>query len=431
MRTAVSSLLALTLLAGLAPVGRPPPAAAAPPKGAAGALPQGRELRDLVERYLAADAAGRRRLRAQADLDWPSLPAESLPALRKELLELARRVGPKVEAGGTHTLLPGEKGKYISTGRPSRTLFLGLHGGGLGAGEAESAAGAMGGGGWGWIYPEVLEKTEHGWTTSGTEEFVVELIDAAKRSGKVDPDRIYITGHSMGGYGAWTLGAHHADLFAGAAAFAGAPSCIYETGTDPKAGKVVGVEEGVLPAFYALPIEIFQSLDDQNVPPAANVFANKALADWKGRFPDGFGWRYTEVADRQHAPPKEGYLPTLERLAVRPRVARPPRFLWQPVLAWKRQQYWVHWHAPEANALLEVAALPDNRIEITTHEGSHDAAGLSVLLGPPLVDLAREVVLRVDGNEAWRGVPARTLSTLLMTLPRHDAQLLFDARIDL
>lgn len=426
MHTALSSLLALALLGGVVRIAELPPADAAPR-----ALPQSRELKVLVERYLGADAAGRRSLRAQADRDWPSLPAPSVPALRKELLALARRVGPKLEAGGTHTFLPGEKGKYIATGRPSRVLFLGLHGGGLGSGEAESAAGAMGGGGWGWIYPEVLEKTEHGWTTSGTEEFVVELIDAAKRSGKVDPDRIYITGHSMGGYGAWTLGAHHADVFAGAAAFAGAPSCYYKPGTDPKQGQVEGVVEGVLPNFYALPLEIFQSLDDENVPPHANVFANQALMGWKERFPGGFPYRYTEVSDRQHGPPIEGYRPTLERLAVKPREARPRRFLWQPVRPWKKQLYWVHWEQPEQKALLEVAALADNTLEITTHEGSHDVTGLSVLLGAPLVDLAREVVVRVDGKEAWRGVPVQTLSTLLMTLPRHDALLLFDARVDL
>ena len=49
----------------------------------------------------------------------------------------------------------------------------------------------------------------------------------------VDPKRIYLTGHSMGGYGTWTLGAIHADLFAGLAAFAGAPSCYRKGGSGP------------------------------------------------------------------------------------------------------------------------------------------------------------------------------------------------------
>ena len=56
---------------------------------------------------------------------------------------------------------------------------------------------------------------------------------------------------------------------------------------------------------------------------------------------------------------------------------------------------------------------------------------MSVLLGPPLVDPAKEVVVRVDGAERFRGTVERTLSTLLMTFPRNDADLLFDARVDL
>ena len=64
-------------------------------------------------------------------------------------------------------------------------------------------------------------------------------------------------------------------------------------------------------------------------------------------------------------------------------------------------------------------------------EGSGDVTGLSVLLGQPLVDLSKEVVVRVNGKERFRGVVPRTLSTLLLTLPRNDAGLLFDARVDL
>src|SRR5688572_19478376 len=220
--------LSAAILASLltAPLAADPPAKGAKP-------PAGKELRALVERYLAADAVTRRAIRAEVDAAYAPLSAEALPALRKELLQAARKVGPKIEFAGTNTLLPGERGKYIAAGKPGGVLMIGLHGGGAGSGEAESAAGAMGGGGWCWLYPEVLQKTEHGWTDSGTEEFVMALIDAAKRSGKVDPDRIYITGHSMGGYGTWTLGAHHADVFGGAAAYAGAPSPICDP-KDPK-----------------------------------------------------------------------------------------------------------------------------------------------------------------------------------------------------
>ena len=357
----------------------------------------------------------------------PSIPPR-LPRLRREILKLVAKQGRKLKKSGTNYWFENKRGKFIVRGKPGKTLFVGLHGGGKGSGDAGSAAGAMGGGGWWWIFPEVLEKTEHGWTDSGTEAWVMELIEAAKRSGRVDPNRIYITGHSMGGYGSWTLGAHHADVFAGAAPYAGAPTAYYRSPADRT---VVGIQEGILPNFYNLPLHVFQSLDDKNVPPDSNVYANKALQSLKQKWPEGFNWRYVEVNDRGHAPPQEGYLPSQKWLASHPRVPRPKTFLWQPVLDWKRQFYWVYWQLPEQHALLEVRAGSDNTIDLTFHEGSGDTEGLSVLLGDPLVDLSKEVIVRVDAKKLFRGVVTRTFSTLLMTAVRNDPHLLFDARVDL
>src|SRR5690349_6656616 len=65
-----------------------------------------------------------------------------------------------------------KKGLYIvggETGRP-KALLIAMHGGGKGAGDASSAqgefTGAVGKLDWLMICPEVLEKTEHGWTDS-------------------------------------------------------------------------------------------------------------------------------------------------------------------------------------------------------------------------------------------------------------------------
>src|SRR5204862_5764071 len=72
-----------------------------------------------------------------------------------------------------------KRGLYIVGGetKKPKALAICMHGGGAGEGEAASAqAGyedALRGLGWLAIYPEVLEKTEHGWTDSGTEEFVL------------------------------------------------------------------------------------------------------------------------------------------------------------------------------------------------------------------------------------------------------------------
>lgn len=390
-------------------------------------LPKGGKLKSLVVQYLDADTMTRKRMRASWDKTFAPLDAKQLPALRKQLLKIAARHGPRLKKSGTNYFFEDKRGKYIVR-KGNHTLFLGLHGGGAGSGDAGAAAGAMGGGGWTWIFPEVLKKTEHGWTDSGTEAFVMDLVEAAKRTFKLDPNRIYITGHSMGGYGTWTLGAHHADVFGGAAPYAGAPTAYYRSPSDRT---VTGIQDGVLPSYFTLPLHVYQSLDDKNVTPESNIFANKALQALKQRFPDGFNWKYVEVDGRGHAAPQEGYLPSQKWLASMPRVPRPKAFLWQPVLSWKRHFYWVFWQNPEASSFLEVRAQKDNVIEITFHEGSGDTEGLSVLLGAPLVDLDQPVTVLVNGEQAFQGAVPRTFSTLMMTLPRNDAHLLFDARIDL
>jgi pimeloyl-ACP methyl ester carboxylesterase len=43
---------------------------------------------------------------------------------------------------------------------------------------------------------------------------VLEVLDLAKKELNIDPDRVYLTGHSMGGHGAWHIGETFPDLFA-------------------------------------------------------------------------------------------------------------------------------------------------------------------------------------------------------------------------
>ncbi len=396
-------------------------------------LPKTRDLVDLVREYLDADEARRREMREEADSKYAPLEeGRSLDKVRKLMLDVAMKSGPRLKTSGTNYFYSerDKRGKYIAKGRKSKTLFIGLHGGGVGSGDAGSMASGMGGGGWFWIFPEVLEKTERGWTDSDTDRFVLDLVEAAKRTLGTDPDRVYITGHSMGGYGSWTLGAHHADVFAGAAAYAGGPTPIYAgDGTTT----VIDIVEGVLPNFYNSRLLFFQSTDDPRVTPEANQAANKLLLDLKKEHPKGFDFRYYEVDDRQHDPPAEGYLKTQQWVAEHERVARPRKILWQPVLDWKKQFHWIYWEKPEYGAILQAEAPEDepNTIDVRVLDGSRKLEGISLLLGEPIVDLDEEVVIRVDGKEAFRGIVPRTFSTLLLTLPRNDAKLLFDARVDL
>jgi len=54
-----------------------------------------------------------------------------------------------------------------------------------------------------------------------SEQDVLNVIDMVRRDYRIDPDRIYLMGHSMGGYGTWWLGQKHADLWAAIAPMSG------------------------------------------------------------------------------------------------------------------------------------------------------------------------------------------------------------------
>ncbi|MFN7931400.1 MAG: prolyl oligopeptidase family serine peptidase [Blastocatellia bacterium] len=53
------------------------------------------------------------------------------------------------------------------------------------------------------------------------EKDVLDVLTAMRRDYNVDADRIYLTGHSMGGYGTWSIAPKHPDLFAAIAPIAG------------------------------------------------------------------------------------------------------------------------------------------------------------------------------------------------------------------
>ena len=191
------------------------------------------DLDALAQEYLIAKNA--RRIEIRKELDGKDeLTAKQVEGWRKKLHAWGKKTGRKIQKSkGNHYFYDkkSKRGRYIVGGGNGKGgLIIGLHGGGKGSGDAGGAASTFGpiasklkcvG-----IFPQVLVKSERGWTTDGTEEFVLELIEQAKKTWKIDPDRVYMVGHSMGGYGSWTVGAHHADLFAGLAPYAGAPTPI-------------------------------------------------------------------------------------------------------------------------------------------------------------------------------------------------------------
>ncbi len=101
---------------------------------------------------------------------------------------------------------------------PRPALFLSLHGAGVEAiGQVEAYASKT----WGHIVaPTNRRPYGFDWEDWGRMD-ALEVLALAQRELSPDPDRIYLTGHSMGGHGSWQLASTFPDLFAAVGPSAG------------------------------------------------------------------------------------------------------------------------------------------------------------------------------------------------------------------
>jgi len=100
----------------------------------------------------------------------------------------------------------------------SPALILSLHGAGV---NARGQARSYGPKDWAVVVaPTNRRPFGFDWEDWGRLD-ALEVLDLAERTYGTDPQRTYLTGHSMGGHGTWNLGAHAADRFAAIAPSAG------------------------------------------------------------------------------------------------------------------------------------------------------------------------------------------------------------------
>ncbi len=94
---------------------------------------------------------------------------------------------------------------------PLPALFLSLHGAGV---EASGQAACYAPKDWGVVVaPTNRRSFGFDWEDWGRLD-AMEVLDIASRTFRIDPRRVYLTGHSMGGHGTWQIGATLPDRFA-------------------------------------------------------------------------------------------------------------------------------------------------------------------------------------------------------------------------
>jgi hypothetical protein len=247
------------------------------------------ELRRLEQEYIRLEKPGE--LQAQ----WEQMTAKGTTRQRA-WLERARRsakfplgrrdkvpltVRSETCPGATYCIyLPKSYDPLVPTG-----LVVGLHGGGPGGTDPTLVTGsgeqAMP------FYEDVAEERgvivvcptalAAGWENPKNEPLMDALLDEIRTLYDVDENRIWLTGHSMGGFGTWDWGPKRAEVWAAFAPCAGSGS-----------GQTAG-----------LPVYIYHGTDDHIVGVDGDRRSAKSLLDDKKK-PD---FVYTEIDNVGHGFP--------------------------------------------------------------------------------------------------------------------------------
>ncbi len=167
-------------------------------------------------------------------------------------------------------------GYLPATGAPEpKALFLSLHGASV---EAINQSGSYVPLDWGHLVaPTNRRPFGFSWEDWGRRD-ALEVLDHATQWLDIDEDRIYLTGHSMGGHGTWHLATLYPDRFAAVGPSAGWISIWsyrQEPPTDAPDPLTALIERGTLqsqtlemaPNLAAVGVYVLHGRDDDNVPP--------------------------------------------------------------------------------------------------------------------------------------------------------------------
>lgn len=402
---------------------------------------------ELCERWAEAEEDGRKLLIEGEARKLEPLPPSAVEPLVEHLFELVADHGPTLKKRGKNYFYDEDekRGLYlISPGKKGGGLLMSLHGGGEGQGDAGSAHGIWGSAkseGFTVVSPEVMEKVSSAWNQQNEERMVLELIEAAKRTFDIDPDRICIAGHSMGGDGSWMIGGRNADLFAAAAPLAGSVMPYMRPGTlnriDTPLSDYEGLMEGVIPNLMWLPYHIHHSDDDRNEAIHPDDIATGYLERLQRFYPERYVFTYDRVSGNGHALPTTGVKPIIEWLAEQRRKTYPDEVVWETWWRWKRQFYWLYHPAPEDAWRFHAKVVAPNHVEVTgttklvQGRGKPDELELTLLLSPEMFDFEQPLKVTSEGKVLFEGEIRPSLWSLLVSVGRrNDRKQWFQGHVD-
>lgn len=251
---------------------------------------------------------------------------------------------------------------------------------------------------------------------------VVLLLQHLKRRYPVDDSRVVLSGFSMGGRGAFSVGVAYPDPYCGVVPVAGSIGAVHNTS-----------DLGLHAAYCcphvenALNLRLHYITGDQDM--ALMVYQNRGCALCLAEL--GYDYVYTELKGRGHVWPLDRWEVGVKWALAKPRPPYPAAVvyhqakqasgylvddLWLQVKL-QTPQYWavLDQRADSAKPARLAAARSGNTIRLTTS----NVATLSVYLARQMVDLSKPISIVVDGVEAFKGQLAPDRRLLLTEARRR------------
>lgn len=371
-----------------------------------------------VDDYFNASWGERRRLRDMMDtLGFAN--ASTMQAYTQMLMQKITQ-GDKIDAASGQYSDGNLTGKIFLGGNTSgskRPLLLSLHGGGRGVGDGKgslnqwsqfASSGIV-------IAPTAPELRDIAWNFADIEAWVLHLMEAAKRTWDIDTNRIYVAGHSMGGYGTWCMGGRHADRFA-----ALAPSAA--GGRDPQSREH-------LPNLLNTPIWFYHSDDDPVIPPATDREAAQILKDLVSKgYP--YEYIYDEQKGRGHGLPAGGSAKQIAWMLEHTRKAYPKWVIWEPSREDKKLFNWIGATDTYSNNEYDIV---DRKMQIgrtgrieakidgqtITVKSEGDIGKITIYLCDKLLNVQAPVTIIHNDEVVFRGPVYPRVSALVHSLALH------------
>lgn len=277
------------------------------------------------------------------------------------------------------------------------------------------------------IAPEYLPSPQEGYKydQSSHDAVLFSIIDARKRFA-IDSDRIFLSGHSMGGHAAWDMGLAHADLFAGVIPICGTPQ-FYCKHYSPNAEHA---------SFYVIDGE------KNGGGPAANLLQLTKMMTAGG--PNGFDVLYVEFKGRGHEHFSDEQLRLFDWMGRRARRKFPLNFSCRAARPFDNEFYFVSVEEYVPGVLVNPRLFDDTKgIQTARIEGKLTQVSNTILLNtrgvksatlwisPGMVDLSQPVKVTVHGKPQSAKAVQVDLGVLLEDFrTRADRQKLFYAKLN-